>query len=51
MVKPVLKGILRVQNIFPLKAGFRLIRVYYDSPLSLVRTIEELLECKVAASV
>jgi hypothetical protein len=30
-VKPVLNGISRVQNIFPLKTGFRLIKVYYDS--------------------
>jgi hypothetical protein len=30
-VKPVLNGISRVQNIFPLKPGFRLIKVYYDS--------------------
>jgi hypothetical protein len=29
-VKPVLDGISRVQNIFPLKSGFRLIKVYYD---------------------
>jgi hypothetical protein len=27
-VKPVLNGISRVQNIFPLKPGFRLIKVY-----------------------
>jgi hypothetical protein len=26
-VKPVLNGISRVQNIFPLKPGFRLIKV------------------------
>jgi hypothetical protein len=32
-VKPVLNGISKVQNIFPLKPGFRLIavHVYYDS--------------------
>jgi hypothetical protein len=30
VVKPVLNGISRVQNIFPLKSGFRLIQVYYD---------------------
>jgi hypothetical protein len=30
-VKHVLNGISRVQNIFPLKPGFRLIKVYYDS--------------------
>jgi hypothetical protein len=30
-VKPALNGISRVQNIFPLKPGFRLIKVYYDS--------------------
>jgi hypothetical protein len=30
-VKPVLNGISRVQNIFLLKPGFRLIKVYYDS--------------------
>jgi hypothetical protein len=30
-VKPVLNGISRVENIFPLKPGFRLIKVYYDS--------------------
>jgi hypothetical protein len=30
-VKPVLSGISRAQNIFPLKPGFRLIEVYYDS--------------------
>jgi hypothetical protein len=30
-VKPVLNGISRVQNIFPLKPGFRLIKVYYDN--------------------
>jgi hypothetical protein len=30
-VKPVLNGISRVQNIFPLKPGFRLTYVYYDS--------------------
>jgi hypothetical protein len=30
-VKPVLNEISRVQNIFPLKPGFRLIKVYYDS--------------------
>jgi hypothetical protein len=30
-VKPVLNGISGVQNIFPLKSGFRLIKVYYDS--------------------
>jgi hypothetical protein len=30
-VKPVLNGISRVQNIFPLKPGFCLIKVYYDS--------------------
>jgi hypothetical protein len=30
-VKPVLKGISRVQNIFLLKPGFRLIKVYTDS--------------------
>ena len=28
-VKPVLNGISRDQNIFPLKPGFRLIKVYY----------------------
>jgi hypothetical protein len=27
----VLNGISRVQDIFPLKPGFRLIKVYYDS--------------------
>jgi hypothetical protein len=30
-IKPALNGISRVQNIFPLKPGFRLIKVYYDS--------------------
>jgi hypothetical protein len=30
-VKLVLNGISRVQNIFPLKPGFRLIKAYYDS--------------------
>jgi hypothetical protein len=30
-VKPVLNGISRVHNIFPLKPGFRLIKIYYDS--------------------
>jgi hypothetical protein len=30
-VKPILNGISRVQNIFLLKPGFRLIKVYYDS--------------------
>jgi hypothetical protein len=30
-VKPVLNGILMVQNIFLLKPGFRLIKLYYDS--------------------
>jgi hypothetical protein len=30
-VKPVLNGISRVQHIFLLKPGFRLIMVYYDS--------------------
>jgi hypothetical protein len=30
-VKPVLNGTSRVQNIFPLKPGFRLIKVYYDN--------------------
>jgi hypothetical protein len=30
-VKSVLNGISRLQNIFPLKSGFRLIKVYYDS--------------------
>jgi hypothetical protein len=30
-VKPTLNGISRVQNIFPLKPGFSLIKVYYDS--------------------
>jgi hypothetical protein len=30
-LKPVLKGISRAQNIFPLKPDFRLIKVYYDS--------------------
>jgi hypothetical protein len=30
-VKPVLNGISKVQNIFPLKPGFRLIKIYYDS--------------------
>jgi hypothetical protein len=30
-VKPVLNGIPRVQNIFPLKPGFRLIKVYYNN--------------------
>jgi hypothetical protein len=30
-VKPVLNGISRVQNMFPLKPGFRSIKVYYDS--------------------
>jgi len=28
-VKPVLNGISRDQNIFPLKTGFRLIKVHY----------------------
>jgi len=28
-VKPVLNGISRNQNIFPLKTGFRLIKVHY----------------------
>ena len=28
-VKPVLNGISRDQNIFPLKPGFRLIKVHY----------------------
>ena len=28
-VKPVLNGISRDQNIFPLKAGFRLIKAHY----------------------
>jgi uncharacterized membrane protein len=31
-VKPVLNGISKLQNIFPLKPGFPLIKVYYDSP-------------------
>jgi hypothetical protein len=30
-VKRVLNGISRVQNIFPLKTGFRLVKVCYDS--------------------
>jgi hypothetical protein len=30
-VKPVLNGISRIQYIFPLKPGFHLIKVYYDS--------------------
>jgi hypothetical protein len=30
-VKPDLNRISRVQNIFPLKPGFHLIKVYYDS--------------------
>jgi hypothetical protein len=30
-VKTVLNGISRVQNIFLLKPGFRLIKIYYDS--------------------
>jgi hypothetical protein len=30
-VKLLLNGISRVQNIFPLKPGFRLNKVYYDS--------------------
>jgi hypothetical protein len=30
-VKPILNGISRVQNIFPLKPGFHLIKVYCDS--------------------
>jgi hypothetical protein len=30
-VKPVLNGISRAQNIFPLKPSFRLVNVYYDS--------------------
>jgi hypothetical protein len=30
-VKPVLNGISRVQNIFLLKSGFRLIKVYYNN--------------------
>jgi hypothetical protein len=30
-VKPVLNGISRVQNIFLLKPGFRLIKVYYNN--------------------
>jgi len=29
IVKPVLNGISRDQNIFPLKPGFRLIKVHY----------------------
>jgi hypothetical protein len=28
--KPVLNGISRAQNIFLLKPGFRLMKVYYD---------------------
>jgi len=28
-VKPVLNGISRDQNVFPLKPGFRLIKVHY----------------------
>jgi hypothetical protein len=31
IVKPVLNGISRVQNIFPLKPGFRLIMVHYNN--------------------
>jgi hypothetical protein len=34
-VKPVLNGISRDQKIFPLKPGFRLIKVYYNN---LIRT-------------
>jgi hypothetical protein len=30
-VKPILNGISRAQNIFLLKLGFRLMKVYYDS--------------------
>jgi hypothetical protein len=30
-VKPVLNGISRGQKIFPLKPGFRLIKVYYNN--------------------
>jgi hypothetical protein len=30
-VQPVLNGISRVQNIFPLKLGLHLIKIYYDS--------------------
>jgi hypothetical protein len=30
-VKPVLNGISKIQNIFLLKPGFRLIKVHYDS--------------------
>jgi hypothetical protein len=30
-VKPVFNGLSRVQNIFPLKPSFRLIKVHYDS--------------------
>jgi hypothetical protein len=30
-VKPVLNGISRVQKIFPLKPGFRLIKLYYNN--------------------
>jgi hypothetical protein len=33
-VKPVLNGISRDQNIFPLKPGFRLIKVYYNNIIS-----------------
>jgi hypothetical protein len=33
-VKPVLNGISRDQNIFPLKPGFRLIKVYYNNLIS-----------------
>jgi hypothetical protein len=30
-VKPVLNGISKVQNIFLLKPGFRLVKVYYNN--------------------
>jgi hypothetical protein len=33
-VKPVLNGISRDQKIFPLKPGFRLIKVYYKNLIS-----------------
>ena len=33
-VKPVLNGISRDQNIFPLKPGFRLIKVHYIQKLN-----------------
>jgi hypothetical protein len=33
-VKPVLNGISRDQKFFPLKPGFRLIKVYYNNLIS-----------------